>query len=215
MEQLAWFVANVAQIEVPVARRFMQELITDVELTEQLRRAAAKGGQSRATDSVPRFGRRAGWYALVRALRPDHVLETGTDKGLGTMVLAAALLRNGTGRVTTMDLQPKAGSLISGRWADVVDLQVGDSLSLISKTQRPIGLFVHDSLHTVEHEHGEFEKVRPLLTEGGILMSDAAHHSSVLQDWAEEHGWRFSFFREDPVEHWYPGGGIGVAYRPK
>ena len=39
------------------------------------------------------YGRRLGWYALVRALKPRTVVETGADKGLGSCVLAALRLR--------------------------------------------------------------------------------------------------------------------------
>src|SRR5207248_9880418 len=45
-------------------------------------------------DVEPRYGRRLGWYALTRATKPRVLVETGVDRGLGTAVLAAAMLRN-------------------------------------------------------------------------------------------------------------------------
>ena len=71
-----------------------------------------------------------GWYALVRALKPAHVVETGTDKGLGTVVLAAALRRNNRGQVTTIDTNPDSGYLIQGVYQPFVNRRMGDSLSV-------------------------------------------------------------------------------------
>ena len=43
-------------------------------------------------------------YALVRGLRPDVIVETGTASGVSTTYLLAALARNGTGRLVSVDL---------------------------------------------------------------------------------------------------------------
>ena len=43
-------------------------------------------------------------YALVRAVRPEAVVETGTASGVSSMFLLAALERNGAGRLVSIDL---------------------------------------------------------------------------------------------------------------
>jgi hypothetical protein len=43
-------------------------------------------------------------YALVRALRPERVVETGTANGVSTAYILAALARNGSGRLVSIDL---------------------------------------------------------------------------------------------------------------
>src|SRR5690606_28957548 len=103
---LAWFVANVAGIDVAEARGYLDEVFEDRELARHVIDATMASARRGLADPVARIGRRAGWYALVRATRPRHIVETGTDKGLGAVVLAAALLRNGTGRLTTIDINP-------------------------------------------------------------------------------------------------------------
>jgi predicted O-methyltransferase YrrM len=138
-------------------------------------------------------------------------VETGTDKGLGAVVLAAALLRNGTGQLTTMDANPCAGYLIHDEYAAVSTLTIGDSVQNIAHLPTPVDLFLHDSLHTREHELAEYEAVAPLLTAGAIVLSDNAHATDALPLWAEATGRRFSYFQEQPLGHWYPGGGIGLA----
>jgi len=49
-------------------------------------------------------GNRAVLYALVRALRPERVIETGTANGVSTAFLLAGLERNGSGRLLSIDL---------------------------------------------------------------------------------------------------------------
>ena len=136
--------------------------------------------------------------------------ETGTDKGLGSCVLAAALLANGRGRLTTIDIEPESGYLIWGRYAEVTDRVLDDSLRAI-RSLKGVDIFLHDSDHTLEHESREFDCVKPSLASGALVLSDNAHWSDRLPRWAEENDRRFLFFHEEP-QHWYPGGGIGAAW---
>lgn len=52
-------------------------------------------------------------YALVRALRPDTVLEIGTNEGASATHLLAAVHANGSGAVISYDTNPDAGGLIN------------------------------------------------------------------------------------------------------
>jgi hypothetical protein len=36
-----------------------------------------------------------------------------------------------------------------------------------------------------------------------------------LSTWAESTGRMFDFFREEPMDHWYPGAGIGADWHPR
>jgi hypothetical protein len=163
-------------------------------------------------DSGVRFGRRIGWYAFIRANKPEHVVETGTDKGLGSVVIAAALLRNGAGRLTTIDNNPLSGYLISGQYATVTDRVIDDSLAALAALDR-VDLFLHDSDHSAEHERREFEAIAPALTDRALVLSDNAHNTQELSRWAELTGRQYTFFDERPLKHWYPGCGIGVAFK--
>jgi hypothetical protein len=44
------------------------------------------------------------------------------------------------------------------------------------------------------------------------VLSDNAHATYALMTWAEATGRQFSYFAEQPADHWYPGGGIGLAH---
>ncbi|GAW51799.1 MULTISPECIES: class I SAM-dependent methyltransferase [unclassified Nocardioides] len=210
-EHLAWWVANAAGTPVSVVRDYIDEADHDADLIEHVLAATRVSDRRGLADDEVRLGKRLGWYALVRAMRPSHVVETGTDKGLGSVVLAAALLRNGSGRLTTVDVNSASGYLITGRYAAVTDRVVGDSLAVLAELVAPVDLFLHDSLHTREHEYAEFEAVEERLARGAVVLSDNSHVTDALPSWAEKTGRSFTYWHEWPASHWYPGSGIGLA----
>jgi predicted O-methyltransferase YrrM len=213
LEHLAWWIATVAATDVAEVRGYIAELDADQELRRHIEQATLESARRGLADRDVRYGRRVGWYALTRALRPQHVVETGTDKGSGSCVFAAALLRNETGRLTTIDVKPDSGYLISGPYAEVIDRLVDDSVNALRNDRAPVDLFLHDSWHTFEHEIAELGAVAPRLTDRALVLTDNAHASDALLRWSESTGRRFLFFAEQPADHWYPGSGIGAAWR--
>ena len=75
-----------------------------------------------------------------------------------------------------------------------------------------VDMFLHDSLHTYDYETRELAAVEPNLRADAIILSDNAHESSALSDWAERSGRHYLFFKEQPLDHWWPGDGIGAAW---
>jgi predicted O-methyltransferase YrrM len=216
-EHLAWFVAQVCDVPVGRVREWFGELEGDEALRRQIRAAIAASPRRGLADRQVRYGRRLGWYAMVRARRPAHVVETGTDKGLGACVFAAALLRNAAeghpGRLTSIDINPEAGYLVHAEpWSRVVDLVVGDSVAALRSLSTPVDIFLHDSAHTAVHEQAELRALAGRLAPGALLLSDNATHTSVLPDHAERTGRQFLVFSERPVRHWFTGEGIGAAW---
>ncbi|MFG3708543.1 class I SAM-dependent methyltransferase [Micromonospora sp. NPDC047670] len=214
---LAWFVSVVCDVPVKQVRAYFAEIESDDVLRRHIESATAGAARRGLADKQVRYARRIGWYAIVRATRPGHVVETGVDKGLGSCVLAAALLRNAAdghpGRVTSLDINPEAGYLArSAPWSEVVDLVIGDSIASIAALDRPVDLFLHDSDHSRAHEKREFEAVEGKLAPGAVLLTDNVTATNVLAEHAERTGRRFLAYRETPANHWYPGDGIGVAW---
>lgn len=209
-EHLAWWVAAVTGCSADQARDWMREVQEDEQLAEHVRRMRGAAGRRGLSDPGLKLGRRLGWYAVARALRPQHVMETGTDKGLGALVFASALLRNGSGRLTTVDLNPDAGYLISGRYAEVTTQLRSDSLAAIASLTDPVDLTLHDSVRTEAHELQEYDAVARLLSPKGVVLSN--HISPALARWSQANGRRFLYFDERPAGHWYPGAGIGASW---
>ncbi|MFC0508353.1 class I SAM-dependent methyltransferase [Micromonospora costi] len=214
---LAWFVSVVCDLPVKQVRGYLAEIESDDALRRHIEHATARAARRGLADRKVRYARRIGWYAIVRATRPSHVVETGVDKGLGSCVLASALLRNADeghpGRLTSLDINPEAGYLArTAPWSEVVDLVIGDSIASIAALDRPVDLFLHDSDHSRAHEKREFEAVESKLAPGAILLTDNVTATNVLAEHAERTGRRFLAYRETPADHWYPGDGIGVAW---
>ncbi len=134
-------------------------------------------------------------YALVRHLRPDHVIETGVSSGVSSAHLLLALRRNGRGVLHSIDLPtrqrgPTHGAretpvaLPPGResgWAIPEELRAGWDLRIgPSELRLPelvdelssVGLFLHDSRHTPAHLAFELATVRPKLTPGAVVLAD-------------------------------------------
>lgn len=217
-DHLAWFVSTICATPVPVIRGYLAEIEADEALREHIRSTTSTAARRGLADRQIRYARRVGWYAIVRARKPAHVVETGVDKGLGTAVLAAALRRNTEeghpGRVTAIDINPEAGYLVrTGAWAGVVDLVYADSVATLAALDRPVDVFLHDSDHSVEHERREFATVEAHLAAGALLLTDNVTKTAVLSEYAEKTDRRFLAFTERPAGHWYPGDGIGAAWQ--
>lgn len=134
-------------------------------------------------------------YALVRLLRPEHVVEAGVSSGVSSAHFLAALRRNNRGRLHSIDLptRQKGPELRPGesmvalppgrdsgwsvpdglreRW----DLRIGPSQQLLPRLMEEIGsvgLFLHDDLHTPAHLTFELETIRPKLAPGAVVLAD-------------------------------------------
>jgi len=212
IEHLAWWVAAVSGAEVTQCRLWITECLQDREMQSYVLDLTRRSNRVGLADLEVRVSRRAGWYALIRALRPSFVVETGTDKGLGSVVIQSALMRNGHGSLLTVDINPESGYLLGGKYGEGVEVVVGDSIATLTGLDRRVDFFVHDSDHSREHEVAEYAAIAPHLSENAVVLSDNSHVTDALPLWAESRGWNFLHFQEQPVDHWYPGAGIGAAW---
>jgi len=88
-------------------------------------------------------------YALVRASRPETVVEFGTSFGISTLYLAAAVADNGTGRVLGTELSAAKitaaqANLAEAGLASLVTLLAGDARQTLAAIPGPIGLVLLD-----------------------------------------------------------------------
>ena len=162
------------------------------------------------------FGRRLGWYAVARALKPKIIVETGVDKGMGSVLLCSALLANKKegfeGQFFGTDINPKAGYLLSGVYSEVGRILYGDSIETLSHFDQTIDLFINDSDHSADYEYQEYLTIQYKIGEYAVILGDNSHYSDKLAIFSRENKRNFLFFHEDPYEHWYPGAGIGISY---
>ncbi len=213
---LAHTVAVVSGVSPKTVQGYFREVQTDDALRDYVLEKTRSSSYRRVADLRVEFGRRLGWYALVRIMKPGVVIETGVDKGLGAVLLCSALLRNraegSPGRYYGTDIAPKAGYLLDGIYKEVGEVLYGDSITSLKAFDQPIDLFINDSDHSATYELEEYKVVLPKLTPTGVLLSDNAHVASSLAQLSLDVGRKFIYYPEVPKDHWYPGAGIGFSF---
>lgn len=219
VRHLSCLIAELLDVDYALITSYIDELLSDDELHEHIRSTTERSDRRVMADTHARYGRRLGWYAVTRATKPSVVVETGVDKGLGACVLTAALIRNRDegypGKYYGMDINPAAGYLLSGKYADFGEIIFGDSLESIASFTQPIDLFINDSDHSAIHEGREYQAVNEKLSAQGIILGDNSDVTDELLDFSMKSGRRFVFFSEKPARHWFPGGGIGFSLAPQ
>ena len=88
-------------------------------------------------------------YILVRAKRPNTVIEFGTSYGISTIYLAAAVADNGTGRVVSTELSKTKvlaarANLMEAGLEDRVTILLGDAMTTLKDIPGPIGFVLLD-----------------------------------------------------------------------
>lgn len=214
---LASLIAYITNEKYEVIMAYIKELDADSNLRTHVANATANSDFAYMADREARFGRRVGWYALTRALKPKIIIETGVDKGLGSCVLAAALKKNHQegheGRYYGTDINPLAGYLLSGDYAKYGRILFGDSIESLQNFEGSIDLFINDSDHSAEYELAEYRVIANKLSECSVILGDNSHSTDKLLEFSLETNRHFVFFQEKPKEHWYPGGGIGISFK--
>jgi predicted O-methyltransferase YrrM len=217
-QYLASYISVVSGHELATVENFISELENDEALRDTLEQRTRDSRDRHNCDVEPRYGRRLGWYALVRATKPRVVLETGVDRGLGTAVIAAALKRNTEegfpGTVFATDIMPDCGHLLAEPYKSFCRVVLGDSVETLKQFKEPVDIFLHDSDHRAEYEWAEFIAIEPHLHSGSLVLSDNSQQTSKLREFARKIGRAFLYFQDAPKDHWWPGDGIGAAFVP-
>ena len=134
-------------------------------------------------------------YYLIRAKKPEIIVETGVFDGITTSFFLKALEKNNKGHLYSIDLPAyntidgsthrmdfttlprgmEPGWIIPEKLRKRWTLYKGaskDYLEPLLKEHGKIDFFLHDSLHTYENMIFEYEVAWPYLIEDGIMASD-------------------------------------------
>lgn len=158
------------------------------ELGERAQQLADTGIDSRHNGDL-RLARCC--YAMVRALRPAIVVETGVAHGVSTTFLLSALERNGAGSLHSIDLPPHdaraeahVGALVPPRLRARWQLHRGMAARVLPPLLERLGrvdLFVHDSMHTYRNMTFEFAAAwRAMPGRGAIIADDIEANRAFL-----------------------------------
>lgn len=216
INDLNHFLALMLECDVELVRKYSSELLNDIRLKAHV--ASFFASDPNMKDAKVAFARRLGWYIVIRQMKPKVVLETGVHQGVGSSVIASALIRNKTegfdGEYIGVDIEPIAGILFTHPYSEVGRIEISDSITFLKSFQGKVDIFISDSDHSEEYEMAEYESFLPHLNSNSIIISDNSHANSVLADFSDKHNRRYIFFKEEPLDHWYPGAGIGFSLAP-
>ncbi|HXY47240.1 MAG TPA: class I SAM-dependent methyltransferase [Thermoplasmata archaeon] len=163
-------------------------------------------------------------YLVVRALRPERVVETGVWYGWSSRAILSALRANGTGRLTSIDLPTTAAGrrnadgtfdrarvdavsdtgrevpeYLRARWdLRVVSSPAESTAALEQAAATGIEMFFHDSDHSYENMTREFRIAWAGLRGHGVLYADDVDWNTALADFARSVGRPAQMFRLYP-----------------
>ena len=139
-------------------------------------------------------------YAVVRALRPEVVVETGVGSGVSSTFFLSAMERNGTGRLYSVDLPlpeerllpegERTGWMVPDRLRERWELTLGDSrqeLPALFERVGDVDGFFHDSDHSFDHMTWEFTMAHPHVRPGGVVLSDDITSNAAWAEFASGH----------------------------
>lgn len=153
-------------------------------------------------------------YGLIREFKPKTLVETGVCNGVSTAVILAALERNNTGSLYSIDLPeytdtnyeegtfwegkkgavvPKGnlpGWLIPDNYRERWYLVLGRSQEKLPQLLHELGeidFFIHDSEHSYECMTFEYQQAWQYLKPGGLLVSDDIRWNSSFDDFSKLH----------------------------
>ncbi len=216
LEYLAQTLAIVTSASVSKIETYLKEPEQDSALVKHIIEKTNSSELRNIADAKCQFGRRLGWYALVRILKPKTVIETGIDKGLGSVLLCHALMKNAAeghqGRYFGTDINPDAGYLFTEPYSQYGEILYGDSIQSLAKFKLPIDIFINDSDHSSEYEYQEYLTIKDKISPDGIILGDNSEVTDRLSRFSQETDRQFIFFAEKPKDHWCPGSGIGISF---
>lgn len=118
-------------------------------------------------------------YALVRYLKPEHVVEIGCLYGCSTTHIASALLKNGSGWVTSVDngANGQRGELIPLDKREVIKLVNGDGGDYLEGlADNSVDFIFEDAGHGEEDVYRFTVLAMKKLKPGGLLINHDAMH---------------------------------------
>lgn len=125
-------------------------------------------------------------YALIRALKPETVIELGAFVGCSASHMAAAVMRNGSGKVYSLDSGRAGaahGSLIPDNLKHLVTLISADGIEwLEAQDDNSLDFLLEDMMHDTPSVKVVAELAMKKLKPGGLLINHDASHDFAWID---------------------------------
>lgn len=121
-------------------------------------------------------------YSLIRASRPETVVEFGMSFGISTLHLAAGVRDNGRGQVFTTELSVSKIEAATATFADcglsdVITVLSGDARTTLATVPGPVGLVLLDGWKDMYLD--VLMLLQPKLSAGALVIADNTEHAGV------------------------------------
>ncbi len=201
---LASLISFILNVEINVVIGYMDELKNNEELISNIQKKIIENKLGITSDISCKFGKRLGWYAIARIMKPKIIVETGVDKGFGSCVLTSAIMKNVEegyeGFYYGTDINEEAGFMFSNIYKPYGKIIYGDSIESLKNLSENIDLFINDSDHSAEYEEREYNVIANKLSEEAIILGDNSHVTDKLLNFSLANSRSFIFFREEPIK---------------
>jgi len=133
-------------------------------------------------------------YVLIRLIKPGTVLETGVGAGISSLYMLQAMVRNGKGRLYSIDLPDETeltGWVVPDDLKSHWDLRIGSSCDILPVLLEEIShtdIFLHDSDHSYDHMMFEFRTIWPYLKNNGLFLAHDIGRNKAIFDFCRESG---------------------------
>jgi hypothetical protein len=219
LDELYKLLEHIFDVDFIKIKGYSEELLQNDDLKTYLIKKIESSNFKNFADTEIKYSRRIGWYIIARIIKPKLIIETGVDKGMGSVILSEALIKNEKegfkGKYYGTDINPEAGYLFDGIFRKKGKIIYGDSIESLKNINESIDLFINDSDHSAKYEADEYKTIISKLSKNSVILGDNSHSTDELLKFSIEHGRNFVLFRERPKNHWYPGGGIGISFMKK
>lgn len=124
-------------------------------------------------------------FLLVRASRPDVVVETGIANGRSSAIILAAMDLNNSGTLHSVDINDDVGEFVPHRhprWVKHITDGSPAALEEVLQDAGPLDLFIHDSDHRYRAQLGEYQLAEKYGSSRFILASDDVNWSNAFLD---------------------------------
>lgn len=210
--------AQVTRTSIQEIERYFNELKENQQLKEDVLRNIGKSAYGKKKDKNRcDYGSKLALYSIIRALKPEIVVENGVEVGFTSIVLCEALRKNieegYKARFYGLDISENAGYLItvSTKYKDFAEMKYDDAIKSLGTLEK-IDFYFSDGLRTYQYEKEEFACLRQKLKDNSVVITNKATFSKALFELASNLNRKYVFFKEQPLNHWYDGSGIGILY---
>ena len=91
LDELYKLLESIFNIDYSQVKKYSNELLNNEILKTYLSTKIKSSNFKKFADKEIKFSRRIGWYIIARIIKPKLIIETGVDKGMGSVILQRQL----------------------------------------------------------------------------------------------------------------------------